>query len=84
MTLFDKITRTIPGLNEFCESEIKIDQQRGFLELFLRPNNEYGQETICMLAYEDHINLSYDYYESCFDFNNDLPAGVICLKVRAK
>ncbi len=71
MTFQNKIFQAIPTLNELCECEIKSNPQRGVLMLFLRPNNEYGQEEICILAYEDHIILSYDCYEIRFDFNRD-------------
>ncbi len=69
ISLQNKIVQTFSKYDELCQIDIKHNHQKGLAMVELKPNNEYGQEVICVLIYEDNIILSYDYFEKCFSLS---------------
>ena len=41
------------------------------MRIELEPISEFGQEVICLSGYDNHITLSYDYYERNFDIHKE-------------
>ena len=77
VTILDKLESAIPNLKDLCEIQIKENPNKNSLIVELEPNNEHGQENIFILTYDNHVTLSYDYYERRFDYNSDLHEDVI-------
>ena len=75
--VLDQLELALPDIKDYCEIQIKKNPNKDSTILELEPINEYGQENIFILAYDNHITLSYDYYERRFDFNDKGPENAM-------
>jgi len=68
--ILNQLELALPDIKDYCEIQIKENLNKASTILELEPISEYGQENLFILAYDNHVTLSYDYYEKRFDFND--------------
>jgi hypothetical protein len=69
--ILDELEQALPNIKEYCEIQIKENPYKDSTTLELEPINENGKENIFILGYENHVTLSYDYYERRFDIDGN-------------
>jgi hypothetical protein len=62
----DLLFQSFPDIYDFCDPRVFENPQLNSLRIELEPKTEPGREVISLGVYDNHITLSYDYYERYF------------------
>ena len=70
ISIQNRIIDSISTLNDFCKYETFTNAQTGSLRLEIEPLSNMGSENISVLILNDHITVSYDYFEKRFELSS--------------